>query len=122
MHKFPVVFKKFPCLEQHDLTHTMIDDLNKLTPLIDDIFYEISFINRSPRLLLKQLTQFFQQIKPRGFLTCLGLRTTAASQDQLPPDRSMLIQCFNRLQTVLDPSERAHNTNVPLLTVGARAF
>jgi hypothetical protein len=34
----------------------------------------------------------------------------------------MLINNFNRLQTVLDPSERINNTNIPLLTVGARAF
>ncbi len=53
MSKFPILFTKFPCLQHHDLTEEVIEKLNKLTPMIDDIFYEVNLDNRSPRFLLK---------------------------------------------------------------------
>jgi len=66
--------------------------LNKCSPLIEGIFFELNQENRSPRLLRRDLANFFVAIQPRGFLTCLGLRKTAASQDKdLPPDRSMML-------------------------------
>ena len=92
MSKFHILFNKFECLQHHDMTDQVIEMLNKLTPLVEAIFFELNQVNRSPRLLRRDLANFFVAIEPRGFLTCLGLRKTVASQDkELPPDKSMLI-------------------------------
>lgn len=124
MDRFPIQFYPVPCLQLHDETGEVVQTLNQLTYLVNDIFHEASQPSRSPRLLIKQLATFFLELKSRGLLTCLGLRKTVASQDsELPPDKAMLINSFNRLYTVLDPVERMNNpTNVPQLTRGARAF
>ena len=65
--------------------------LCKLTPQLQYIFKELERMkedNSSPRMLQKELADFFISIGVRGILTCLGIRKTNSSVDlELPPER-----------------------------------
>ncbi len=100
--KFPIEFKGMPGFESHDVTTNQIDSLNKLTPLVQSIFKEISCLpGKSPRALQKELLEFFVALQPSGFFICLGVRKTIGSQvNSLPPERASLLQGFTRLYTV----------------------
>lgn len=59
--------------------------------------------NCSPRVLQKLLCEFLCSIEPKGFLTCLGFRTSIGSIDtMLPPDRLDLEYMYTRLNKPLD--------------------
>ena len=100
--------------------------LCKLTPQLQYIFKELERMkedNSSPRMLQKELADFFISIGVRGILTCLGIRKTNSSVDlELPPERQQLMVAFNRLYTLLSEDQLKNNPNPPMLTVGARAM
>jgi len=51
------------------------------------------------------------------------MRKTVGSSDVgLPPDRTKLLESFNRLYTILTEEEFSRNPNPSLLTQGARAM
>ncbi|CDW83132.1 UNKNOWN [Stylonychia lemnae] len=121
--QFPISFKKMPGLSETDDTDKFIETLNKLTPMVIDVFKEVNQVDRSPRALQKELLDFFIALEPAGFLLCLGLRRTAGSQDLLPPERKSLVDSFTRLYMVQTEDElKRSGNNPPIITVGARAM
>ena len=126
LERFPVQFQPLPCLNHHDLTSEVTEMLCKLTPQLQYIFKELERMkedNSSPRMLQKELADFFISIGVRGILTCLGIRKTNSSVDlELPPERQQLMVAFNRLYTLLSEDQLKNNPNPPMLTVGARAM
>ena len=131
LERFPVLFQPLACLAQHDETEEVVEQLSKLTPQLKYVFRELDIYNEqelqgvlsSPRQLIKELTDFFVHLQPRGVLTCLGVRRTNASVDeQLLPDRNQLILQFNRCHTILTEDQLVGHSNPPILTVGARAI
>lgn len=100
--------------------------LTKLTTQLKYVFRELARVEKdggSPRMLQKELVDFFVALQPRGILTCLGVRHTNSSTDEeLPPEKNQLILQFNRLYTLLSEEQLEGNTNPPILTVGARAI
>lgn len=124
MSQFPIHFKPLTCMSALDDTDKHMESLNKLTPLVHDIFVELGQTGKSPRILQKELLEFFMALEPSGFLVCLGIRRTVGSQDlTVPPERKNLIDSFIKLHTVLTEEERQRNPNNPsVLTVGARAM
>lgn len=100
--------------------------LTKLTTQLKYVFRELGRLERdagSPRLLQKELVDFFVALQPRGILTCLGIRHTNSSIDEeLPPEKNQMILQFNRHYTMLTEEQLFGNTNPPILTVGARAI
>jgi hypothetical protein len=79
MQKFPITFKQLQGLSSHDDTDKYIESMNKLTPMVIDIFKEVNQTDKSPRALQKELLEFFIALEPAGFLVCLGLRRTIGS-------------------------------------------
>jgi len=82
--------------------------------MINNIFNELQQMNtdslKSPRKLLKDITDFLCSLEPRGFLACLGVRKTIGSQDSvLPPDLWELYEMYNRLNKPISEDE-IHNT------------
>ena len=126
LDRFPVLFQPLPCLSHHDLTSEVTEMLSKLTPQLQYIFKELERMKEdgsSPRMLQKELADFFISIGVRGILTCLGIRKTNSSVDlELPPERQQLMVAFNRLYTLLSEDQLKNNPNPPMLTVGARAM
>ncbi len=49
----------------------------------------------------KELRDLFMSLGVRGFMTMLGFRKTVGSQDLPWPSKSVLLQNFNKLHTVL---------------------
>ena len=118
-----MAFKTVPGMESHDETDKAIEGLNKLTPIVIDIFKEVNQPHKSPRALQKELLEFFISLEPYGFLVCLGMRKTIGTQPILPPDRNTLLQSFSRLYIVLTEEElKRSGNNPPIITVGARAM
>lgn len=77
--KFPISFKQVPGLQSLDETEIFMNSLDKMTPLINEIFKEVSTMSsteKSPRALQKELLEFFVGLGPQGFLVCLGVRKT----------------------------------------------
>jgi hypothetical protein len=82
LNKFPIAFKPLEGLSQIDETEKYLEGLNKLTPLVEDVFKELASLtngSRSPRALQKELLDFFVGLEPQGFLVCLGVRKTQGS-------------------------------------------
>jgi hypothetical protein len=80
--RFPIKFLEVDSLMDHDNTYHYLQSLDKLTPIIHDIFSEISGTNeskKSPRALQKDICEFLCLLEPRGFLSCLGIRKTLGS-------------------------------------------
>jgi len=80
--RFPIKFPQIDSLKQHDDTEHFIQSIDKLLPIIADIFNELTGItesNKSPRALQKEICEFLCMLEPRGFLTCLGIRKTIGS-------------------------------------------
>ena len=107
--RFPVLYPEIESLKPHDDTPNFLMSLDKLTPVIADIFKELTGItesNKSPRALQKEICEFLCLLEPRGFLTCLGIRKTVGSQDMvLPPEKSDLEDMYNRLNKPLTEEE-----------------
>ena len=106
MDRFPVLFQPLACLAQHDTTEEVCEMLTKLTTQLQYVFRELEIaeddLNMSPNLLIKELTDFFFALQPRGILTCLGVRrTNSSTDDELLPEKIHLINQFNRLYTTL---------------------
>lgn len=103
LERFPVLFQPLACLAIHDETEEVCEMLSKLTPQLKYVFRELERCksedaigpdaqSRSPRNLLKELTDFMVALQPRGILTCLGVRKTNSSIDEeLPPEKNQLI-------------------------------
>eukprot|EP00347_Sterkiella_histriomuscorum_P012099 403369900 len=96
MNQFPITFKQLNGLENHDDTDKYLETLNKLTPMVLDIFKVLNQADLSPRALQRELLEFFLALTPSGFLVCLGLRKTVGSQELLPPDRKSLVDSFTK--------------------------
>jgi hypothetical protein len=124
--RFPIKFPPIESLVAHDNTEHFLQSIDKLTPVIRDIFKEVQGIDdssKSPSALQKEICEFLCLLEPRGFLTCLGIRKTIGSQDTvLPPERTELEAMYNRLNKVLTEEELLNSLNPSLLTVGARAI
>jgi hypothetical protein len=94
--------------------------------VIADIFNELTGINesnKSPTILQKEICEFLCLLETRGFLTCLGIRKTIGSLDDvLPPDKEDLEHMYNRLNKIQTEEEINNNPNPSILTVGARAI
>ena len=122
---FPIKFEELEALKDHDETEHYVQSLNKLTPIIADIFQELTGVNgssKSPRALQKEICEFLCSLEPHGFLLFLGVRRTiGSSQDVLPPEREDLEHMYNRLNKPLTDEELRSNPNPSVLTVGARA-
>jgi len=124
---FPIKFTPLEGFKEE--THQIIERMNKLTPDLEEIFVELADcdksefnFNESSQNLVKCAKDFLLSIEPRGLLTCLGLRKTTGSQDFAFPQKSTLLEAFNRYNTLLDEEELQRNKNIPKLTVGARAL
>ena len=82
MNTFPIKFKPQSGMSSIDETDKYFETLNKLTPLIQNVFKELQGVQsyaggyRSPRSLQKELSDFFTALEPSGFLICLGVRKT----------------------------------------------
>lgn len=99
--RFPIKFCEFECLKEHDETDHNAQGFIKLTPLVNEIFKDLSQLNsgaqKSPRTLQKDICEFLCILEPKGFLMCLGVRRTSFSESSvLPPEREDLEYLFNR--------------------------
>ena len=83
-------------MQSQDETDSHLKHMDTLNASIELVFQEVLNPAKSPRQLQKELLDFFCNLGPRGFLTCLGLRKTVGSTaEELPPDRKSLIEEFN---------------------------
>lgn len=122
--RFPVKFLEITSLQDHDQTEHLLQNFDKLTSLINEIFGDlIGSSEKSPRALQKDICEFLCLLEPRGFLTCLGVRKTVGSYDSiLPPDLVELEEMYNRPNKIYTEEELANHPNPSVLTVGARAI
>lgn len=113
--RFPIKFPQIESLVAHDNTEPFLSSIDKLTPVIRDIFKEVQGIDdssKSPSALQKEICEFLCLLEPRGFLICLGIRKTIGSQDTvLPPERAELESMYNRLNKVLTEEELLNSLN-----------
>jgi hypothetical protein len=104
----------------------MIQNFDKLTSFLSDIFKELTGLSenqKSPRALQKDICEFLCLLEPRGLLSCLGIRKTVGSQDSiLPVECQILQEMYNRPNKQYTEEEIANHPNPSILTVGARAI
>ena len=142
--KFPVKFVGLPGLV--DATHTVIEGLKNLTPLIQNICAAIKESKNlstivgsiTPEKVVELVTQLLCGLGTRGILTLLGVRKTVGSKDKMIPPAEDLIRGFNKpfsrnggqsqVQFILqldetdEESKKRATVNACQLSVGARAL
>ena len=116
---FLLNLNKISGLDQ-DETSLEVETLSKLTSDVEDVFDAL--LHNDTQILFIEIKDLLVALKPRGFLTCLGIRKTYSSKDICPPPLSNIFDNFNRRYTFLSAEQLAEHENPSKLTIGARAL
>lgn len=118
-YAFPIRYKKVSGLDQ-DETSLEVETLCKLTSDVEDVFAALH--QNDTQILFIEIKDLLVALKPRGFLTWLGIRKTYGSKDVWPPPLSYVFEHFNRRYIYLTPKQLAEHENPPKISIGARAL